>query len=160
MMFRLLAGGVLAACSTSASAQLTAQEACDEPIDVGSERLEVIDSVATLTGDVRVVQCGALLSAKKLVVEQNDAGDLQSLKVEGAVRYSNAEDAISSRTAFYDLGARTITFTEDVVVVQGQQVMTGDALVYWVDTGQIRFTAETGKRIRGIFHTGTLDVQL
>ncbi|MEL7488471.1 MAG: LptA/OstA family protein [Pseudomonadota bacterium] len=150
----------LLAAPTFAAAQIASNEDCKEPIDIGGEKLEVVDSVATLTGAVRVVQCGALLSTEKLVAKQNDSGEFEILQAEGAVRYSNAEDAISSRTAVYDLNSRTITFTDEVVVVQGRQVMTGDALIYWIDTGQIRFTAESGKRVRGIFHTQSLDVQL
>ena len=146
--------------SSVSAAQITEQKPCDEPIDVGGEMLEVIDNVATLTGDVRVVQCESVLSTVKLVGTQDSNGDYESLRATGQVRYSNGEEAIRSDTALYDLVTRTITFTDNVVVTQGEQIMTGGSLIYWIDTGKIRFTAPTGNRIRGIFHTKSLNTQL
>ena len=144
----------------SAAAQLGEREDCQEPIDVGGEVLEVVDDTATLTGDVRVVQCDAILSTLKLVGRQDAQGAYESLTAYGDVRFSNKEEAIKSEKAIYDLVARTITFTDDVVVTQGKQVMTGGNLIYWIDTGKIRFTGDQGNRIRGVFHTGTLNAQL
>lgn len=151
---------VLMLASTGAYAQLSEQPPCDDPIDVGGEMLEVIDNIATLTGDVRVVQCGSVLSTTKLIGTQDASGDYESLRAIGEVRYSNGKEAIRGDDALYDLVARTITFTNNVVVTQGEQVMTGGSLIYWIDTGRIRFSAPTGKRVRGIFHTKTLDTQL
>ena len=150
----------LALIATPSAAQISEQAPCNEPIDVGGEMLEVIDNVATLTGDVRVVQCESVLSTVKLVGTQDSDGEYESLKATGQVRYSNGDEAIRSDNALYDLVGRTITFTDNVVVTQGEQVMTGGALIYWIDTGRIRFTAPTGKRIRGIFHTKSLNTQL
>jgi len=155
-----IASMLMAVSTTSASAQLTAGQECKEPIDVGGELLEVVGKVATLTGDVRVVQCGAILSTAKLVGTQDNNGEYESLRAVGDVRYSNGVEAISSKQALYDLVGRTITFTDDVVVTQGQQVMTGGNAIYWLDTGKIRFSAPTGKRVRGIFHTKSLNAQL
>jgi lipopolysaccharide export system protein LptA len=68
------------------------------------------------------------------------------------VRFSNGKEAITGARAVFDDIRRTITISENVVVTQGDQVMTGGELVYWVDTGKIVFTAPAGKRIRGIFY--------
>ncbi|MEL7491594.1 MAG: LptA/OstA family protein [Pseudomonadota bacterium] len=159
-MKRIAAIACLSLAAPAAHAQLTAGQDCDEPIDVGGELLEVVGNVATLTGNVRVVQCGAVLSTTKLIGTQDSNGNYESLRAEGAVRYSNGEEAISSKKALYDLVGRTITFTDDVVVTQGKQVMTGGAVIYWLDTGKIRFTAPEGERVRGIFHTNSLNAQL
>ncbi len=150
----------LALSGATAAAQIAAGEPCDEPLDVGGEVLELVDDVATLTGDVRVVQCEAILSTLKLVATQKPDGGYDTLRAIGEVRYSTGDEAISSRTALYDLDARTITFTDEVVIIQGEQIMTGGELVYWVDTGQVKFTAPEGQRIRGIFHTKTVNAQL
>ncbi len=162
-MMKLLTAASVLACVLSAApaaAQITAGEPCNEPLDVGGEVLELVDDVATLTGDVRVVQCDAILSTLKLVATQKPDGGYDTLTAIGEVRYSTGDEAISSRNALYDLDARTITFTGDVVIIQGEQVMTGGELVYWVDTGQVKFTAPEGQRIRGIFHTKTVNAQL
>ncbi|MEM9168833.1 MAG: LptA/OstA family protein [Pseudomonadota bacterium] len=155
----LLARSVfLAAVSAApAAAQLAAADDCDEPLDVGGDRLEVVDEVATLTGNVRLVQCDAVLSTTTLVTTQGDGGSYDTMKASGAVRYVSGEDAVASREAVYDRGRRTITFTGDVIVTQGRQVMTGSRLVYHVDDGRIEFSAAPGERVRGVIYTQSLE---
>lgn len=146
--FIIAAGMVLAA---NAHAQL-APKAADGPIDITGDRLEVIDDVATWTGKVRAVQGEAILTAEKLVANLDGDGAFTTIRAIGNVRYSNGKEAITGKTGVYDAGARTITISEDVVVTQGEQVMTGGELVYWIDTGKLLFTAPSGRRIRGIFY--------
>ena len=140
----------IAACG-AASAQL-APSVSDEPIDITGDRLEVVDDVATWTGNVRAVQGEAILTAEKLVADLDEGGAFSRIRAVGGVRYSNGKDAITGKVGDYDAEQRTITISEDVVVTQGEQVMTGGRLIYWVDTGKILFTAPEGRRIRGIFY--------
>lgn len=140
-----------AAMLASAQAQL-APALSEGPVDITGDRLEVIDDVATWTGNVRAVQGEAILSADRLVANRSADGDFDRLTAEGSVRYSNGKEAITGKVGVYDASARTITISQDVVVTQGEQVMTGGELVYWIDTGKILFTAPSGRRIRGIFY--------
>ena len=87
------------------------------------------------------------------------AASKQSERLE-QLRYYNGKEAITGETALYDAGARAITMSDNVVVTQGKTVMTGGALVYWLDSGRIRFTAPGGERIRGIFHTKSVNTKL
>jgi lipopolysaccharide export system protein LptA len=148
--------GILAAAvafiAGTAQAQLAPQLA-DGPIDIAGDRLEVVDDVATWTGNVSAVQGEAILTAERLVADLDDTGSFTKIRAIGTVRYSNGKEAIAGEQAVFDDVARTITITENVVVTQGDQVMTGGELIYWVDTGRILFTAPQGKRIRGVFHT-------
>jgi lipopolysaccharide export system protein LptA len=89
-----------------------------------------------------------------------DDGEFESLQAAGAVRYSNGKEAITGKSAVYDAKSRSITISENVVITQGKTVMTGGALIYWIDSGKMRFTAPGGNRIRGIFHTKSLDTTL
>lgn len=141
---------LIAVCG-AASAQL-APSVSDAPIDITGDRLEVVDDVATWTGNVRAVQGEAILTASKLVADLDDGGAFRKIRAVGGVRYSNGKDAITGKVGVYDADKRTITISEDVVVTQGEQVMTGGRLIYWVDTGKILFTAPEGRRIRGIFY--------
>ncbi len=149
------AAGAMAAAAVlmagSASAQLAAADS-DAPIDITGDRLEVENDVATFIGDVRAVQGPAILTAERLVADLDDKGSFTKIRAMGAVRYSNGKEAITGARALFDDVARTITISENVVVTQGEQVMTGGELVYWIDTGKILFTAPAGKRIRGIFY--------
>lgn len=142
---------LLMAAATSANAQLAAQS--DAPIDITGESLEFNNDVATWTGDVRALQGEAILTANKLVAVLDDKGDFKTITAIGNMRYSNGKEIITGKSGVYDSGTKTISVSEDVVVTQGEQVMTGGALIYWVDTGKIRFTSPGGKRIRGIFYT-------
>lgn len=141
-----------------AGAQL-APAVSDAPIDITGDRLEVVDDVATWVGNVRAVQGEAILTAEKLVADLDDAGAFKRIRAVGTVRYSNGKEAIAGKVGVYDAEKRTITISEDVVVTQGEQVMTGGTLVYWVDTGRLLFTAPSGRRIRGIFYAKQGDEQ-
>lgn len=152
------AAGALMVLVSPASAQLIADS--NEPIDITGDVLEGVDDVVTWTGNVTAVQGEAILTAARFVTKFGKERDLQSFEAMGAVRYSNGKEAITGETAFYDASARSITMTENVVVTQGETVMTGGALIYWIDTGAFRFTAPEGRRIRGIFHTKSGPPQL
>lgn len=123
------------------------------PIDITGDALEVIGEIATWTGRVRVVQGEAILISDRLIADIAEGGDITSITATGSVRYSNGKEAITGDRGYYDAAQRTIRITDNVVVTQGEQVMTGGDLTYWIDTGQIRFTSAEGGRIRGIFHT-------
>ncbi len=141
----------LAFCASAAGAQLAPVDS-DAPIDITGDRLEVENDVATFLGNVRAVQGPAILTADRLVADLDDKGSFTKIHATGTVRYSNGKEAITGARALFDDKARTITISENVVVTQGDQVMTGGELVYWIDTGRILFTAPAGKRIRGIFY--------
>jgi lipopolysaccharide export system protein LptA len=144
--------------SGAANAQL-APQVSDAPIDITGDRLEVVDDVATWVGNVRAVQGEAILTAEKLVADLDEDGAFKKIRAVGTVRYSNGKDAIAGKVGVYDAEKRTITISEDVVVTQGEQVMTGGKLIYWVDTGRLLFTAPSGRRIRGIFYAKRGDEQ-
>jgi lipopolysaccharide export system protein LptA len=148
------AGAIAAAAAImtgTASAQLAPIDSA-APIDITGDRLEVENDVATFSGNVRAVQGPAILTAERLVADLDDKGSFTKIRAQGTVRYSNGKEAITGARALFDDVARTITISENVVVTQGEHVMTGGELIYWVDTGKILFTAPAGKRIRGIFY--------
>ena len=134
----------------SAHAQLTMKS--DEPIDITGDSLEIVDDVTTWTGNVRALQGEAILTSSKLVATLEEGGGFKTIRAIGGVRYSNGKEAIAGETALYDSVARTITISDNVVVTQGETVMTGGTLVYWLDTGRIAFNSPGGERIRGIFY--------
>lgn len=141
-----------------AAAQLVASST--EPVDITGDTAELQDNVATWTGDVRVVQGEAILTTAKLIAELDDEGDFKTIRAEGAVRYSNGDEAITGEHAVYDAAARTITITENVIVTQGRQVMAAGKVIYWVDTGRVQFAPAPGGRIRGVFYTNSVSQQL
>lgn len=152
----MAAGGL--GLSTPAPAQLIADS--DQPIDITGDSLELVDDVATWSGNVRALQGEAILTASRLVATLDDEGAFKTITALGGVRYFNGKEAVAGEHALYDAGQRSITISENVVVTQGETVMTGGTLVYWLDTGRINFNAQAGARIRGIFHTKSGQPQL
>lgn len=138
-----------------AHAQLTANS--DAPIDITGESAEFQDNTAIWTGNVRVVQDSSILTATKLEATLSEDGDFTSITASGDVRYSNGKEAITGQRAVFDNVARTITMFDDVIVTQGKQVMSAGSVIYWVDSGKVKFVPAEGARIRGVFHTKTDD---
>ena len=141
--------------ASAASAQLTASN--DEPVDITGDAAEFQEGQAVWTGHVRVVQGEAILTTERLEAEITDDGDFQTITAIGAVRFSNGKQAITGERAIFDDARRTITILDDVIVIQGKQVMSAGKVTYWVDTGKVKFAPEAGKRIRGIFYTKSDD---
>ena len=138
-----------------AHAQLVASS--DEPVDITGDAAEFQDNLAIWSGNVRVVQGEAILTAKRIEAELNDEGDFETIRASGTVRYSNGAEAITGDKAVYDAVARTITMTENVILTQGKQVLSAGSVTYWVDTGKVKLRPASGARIRGIFYTQGTD---
>ena len=136
-----------------AAAQLAAES--NAPVDITGDTAEFQDDIAIWTGNVRVIQAEAILTADKLRAVINEDGDVQSITAIGSVRYSNGKEAITGERAVFNETRRTITISENVIVTQGRQVMSAGRVIYWIDTGKVKFAPEEGQRIRGIFYTSS-----
>ncbi|MEM9422716.1 MAG: LptA/OstA family protein [Pseudomonadota bacterium] len=127
-----------------------------KPIDLSATRCEVFENEDTVecTGDVRVTQGPAILTADRMKIFGATAGEgFQRIEGHGDVRYSSEDNAVSGDKAVYDGPANTITVTGDVVVVQGEQVMLGGELIYNTLTRAIVFSPAEDGRVRGLFFT-------
>lgn len=152
-----LALAIIGVTATPSFAQLVAES--DQPIDITGDTAEFQDNLAVWTGNVRVLQGEGILTTDRLEADISEEGDFDNIRAIGSVRYSNGNEAITGERALFDNIARTITITENVIVTQGKQVMSAGAVTYWVDTGKVKFLPEPGKRIRGIFYTGSNEEQ-
>ncbi len=147
----VLSIGALLASATGAFAQLIADS--DEPIDITGDTAEFQDEKAIWSGNVRVVQGEGILTTERLEATLTDDGAVETIIAIGSVRYSNGKETITGERAVFNDGAQTITMTENVLVIQGKQVMSAGKVTYWVETGKVLFAPEPGKRIRGLFYT-------
>lgn len=151
------AAGLFAAAALLAGGQAAAQfsQNSDEPIDITGAQFEALqdEDVALWTGDVQVVQGEVVLTAPRLKIFGIGGGEFERVEASGGIRYTNGTEAISGENAVYRADDDTIVVTGDVVVVQGRQVMTGEKMTYYLDTGRIIFDAGSTRRVRGIFFT-------
>lgn len=130
----------------------------DAPIDVAAGRCEVFeaDDIIECTGDVRITQGDALLSADRVkIFGAGDGEGFKRIEGEGQVRYASGDNALSGQRAVYDGPNTTITVVGDVLVLQGDQVMSGGKLVYNTTTKAMVFTPGPDGRVRGVFNTAS-----
>ena len=131
---------------SDAPIELDAKQGCEGSLD-GT-------SAYVCRGDVVLAQGAAILTAEVLALTfYEGTQDPRRIEAEGGVRYASGEDAISGREGVFDADASTITVTGDVVVVQGEQVVTGERLIYNTETGAISLSAGQDGRVRGLFVT-------
>jgi lipopolysaccharide export system protein LptA len=147
------------------------QQDKDQPIQIDAKSLEVHDKnkQATFSGNVKVVQGDTTMTCRKLVVfygqelgigekpvvatktkTTNDTGappDAQSIRrieARGDVTVLSKDQTASGDLGVYDVIAKTITLTGNVVVTQGKNVIHGGRVVVDTVTGNAHVEAAPG----------------
>jgi lipopolysaccharide export system protein LptA len=137
----------------------------DQPVQIEAASLEVRDKnkTATFAGDVQVVQGDTTMKCQKLVVfygqevgiaqggapapdakpSSNLAGpkgaqNIRRIEARGGVTVITKDQNASGDLGVYDLIAKTITLTGNVVVSQGQNVIHGERVVVDTVSGNAR----------------------
>ena len=111
------------------------------PVELAAESLAVDQAAGTadFQGDVLVVQGDMRLAADRVQVtyaEDPATGRtrIARLHATGGVTLVTPADAAEAAEAVYDLDARRITLTGDVVLTQGGSALAGDRLVIELDS--------------------------
>ena len=159
----------------------------DQPVQIEAASLEVRDKnkTATFSGNVQVVQGDTTMRCGKLVVfygeEVGIAGateaktpkpagaapknpqNIRRIEARGGVTVVTKDQNASGDLGVYDLLAKTITLTGNVVVSQGQNVIHGERVVVDTVTGNARVesgnqgggggAATTPGRVRALIQT-------
>jgi lipopolysaccharide export system protein LptA len=156
----------------------------DLPIQIDAATLDVHDKehMATFSGDVQVVQGDTTLKCQKLVVfyggdkrgqpardataaPQAQGGlpqgsqNISRIEARGGVTVATKDQNASGDLGVYDLKAKTITLTGNVVVSQGKNVVRGDRVVVDTTTGFARVESGTAtpSRVRALIQPGKND---
>jgi lipopolysaccharide export system protein LptA len=144
----------------------------NQPIQIDAKSLEVHDKskTATFSGDVKVVQgdttmtCRLLLvfygqelgiagagAGPKPVVAANassggvpDTQNIKRIEARGAVTVVSKDQTASGDLGVYDLPAKTITLSGNVVVTQGKNVIHGDRVIVNTVTGDAHVESGSG----------------
>lgn len=157
----------VAAAQGPAQSMLPSQSS-DQPVQIEAASLEVHDKskTATFSGNVQVVQGDTTMKCQSLVVfyghevgiGQNDpnkqaavappgpkgAQDIRRIEARGGVTVLTKDQNASGDLAVYDLQAKTITLTGNVIVSQGQNVIHGERVVVNTVTGNARVESSEG----------------
>jgi lipopolysaccharide export system protein LptA len=141
----------------------------DKPIQIDAATLEVRDKKkeATFSGDVVVVQGDTTIKCQTLVVfygqelgiggaasgtaaakpstpVPTNAQNIRKIEARGGVTVSTKDQKASGDLGVYDLKAKTITLTGNVVVSQGDDVIHGERVVVDTVTGNAHVESMNG----------------
>src|SRR5262249_14195020 len=141
----------------------------DEPVKIRAASLEFRDKdkMATLTGDVHVLQGDTEMHCKVLVVfyeeetrasafktaEQGQGGDRQIRRnvADGDVVVAHEDENATCDAATFNMRENTVTLVGNVVVTRGADVLRGQRLTVDLTTGVSKMD---GGRVDGIFQAG------
>jgi lipopolysaccharide export system protein LptA len=157
----------------------------DQPVQIEAASLEVHDKnkTATFSGNVQVVQADTTMKCQTLVVfyghemgiAQNGASpntkqasvapgpkgaqDIRRIEARGGVTVVTKDQKASGDLGVYDLQAKTITLTGNVVVGQGDNVIHGERVIVDTVSGNARVESGEGGgttpgRVRALIQPG------
>ena len=154
-LFALL---LLAAPASAQEAQIAVKglrAAADEPVEITADTLELSDQdqTAVFKGNVMMIQGDVRLSAKEVLVDyvKGDKTKIDRLTATGGVLLASPSEAAEAEKAVYSLTTREIEMTGNVLLTQGQSVMSGQTLFVNLDAG----TGRMEGRVKTILNPGT-----
>ncbi len=123
------------------------------PVEVTSDDLSVnqADNTAVFSGGVVIAQGAMRLSAPRVrVIYLADRSGIEALEATGGVTLVSGEDAAEAARADYNITTGIIELRGDVLLVQGDNAITGDTVI--VDTGA--GTARVSGRVKTVLQPG------
>ena len=129
--------------------------ASDQPVMYGADNGEYTPQGFALRGRAEVLQGGNRLRADS-INGVTSGGELQRVEATGGVYFVTPDQTMRGDRAVYDLSSGEVVVTGDVILTQGQNVLTGGRLVYDVDTQAARMEGAprgaAGRRVQGVFY--------
>ncbi|MFN3208157.1 MAG: lipopolysaccharide transport periplasmic protein LptA [Roseovarius sp.] len=113
------------------------------PVEVTADNLDVNqqDGTAVFTGNVLIGQGEMRLSAPRvLVVYKDDQSGIEELQATGGVTLVSGDDAAEAARADYNVDTGEIEMEGDVLLVQGQNALSGDKMFVDTRAGTARVT--------------------
>ncbi len=143
---------VLAAPATGGAQ--TAARAGGDSVSFGADGGEYTQTGIALRGRAEVVQGLNRLRADAIDGTIAD-GDLTRVEASGNVYFVTPDQTIRGDRAVFTFATDEVVVTGDVILTQGQNVLTGGRLVYNTRTESARMeggAGSNGGRIRGVFY--------
>ena len=135
---------LMAALPLTANAQFARNN--DAPIDATADDIVNAGGTTVLTGQVDVRQGGTRILADRMKIfggvagaaGGSAAGDISRIEATGNFYYITPEQEVRGNNGVYVQAADTFTVTGDVILLQGENVVTGDTLIYNLTTEEAR----------------------
>lgn len=143
-----------------APSALAAPAASREPLKIKSDTLHADNDKksATFEGKVVARQGDMTLYADRLVISYSGSGhDLSRVEAFGNVRILQGDRQATGAHADYDPKAAKIVLDGSPKVVQGDDVITGKVITYFVNEQRSVVTSGPNQRVEAVFHPGEKD---
>ena len=146
----VLAAAVLAAPAVAQNARVNS---ADAPVMWGGDVFTYRPNGVTLEGRAELLQGDNRMRANRLNLTTNGEGDLTRIEASDDVYYVTPRETMRGDSAVYDPSNDTVVITGDVILTQGENVMTGGRLTYNVrtETAQMAGGGANG-RVQGVFY--------
>lgn len=102
-----------------------------QPVEVTADNLSVEQNSnsATFEGNARVVQGDLILAANKITVRYNtEQSAIDRVEATTNVMFTNGSEIAEAQSGIYVVGSGKVSLSGDVVLVQGVNAISGDAL--------------------------------
>lgn len=131
-----------------------------QPLDTIADRIENLDSEGRtiLTGHVDITQGDRRIMADRVELvwtqpADGSRGDIERVVATGHVRYFSPLQNATGDLGIYEMGSDTITLTGDVVITQGENVITTTRFVSNLTSGNSNFGEEgNGTPVRAVIY--------
>lgn len=161
-MIRLLATLTTLFCLLLAPVSTASAQIGDpsQPLDTIADRIENLDSEGRtiLTGHVDITQGDRRIMADRVELvwtqpANGGRGDIERVVATGQVRYFSPLQNATGDRGVYEMSSDTITLTGDVVITQGENVITTTRFVSNLTTGNSNFGEEgNGTPVRAVIY--------
>jgi lipopolysaccharide export system protein LptA len=132
-----------------------AKERGDEPIYIRSDRLqtETVSRNAVFTGNVVARQGDLAIYADRMTVSYSDAGkEIDKVECTGKVRIIQGNRTGTAGKAVYDNRAGKIVLTVTPRVYQGDDMLSGAEIVYYLADQRSVVTGSSDSRVEAVIH--------
>ena len=146
----LVASAALIALGLPATVAFSAQDATNQPVQFGADAGEYTPDGYALRGRAEVTQGTNRIRADAIRIF-NTNGQPRRVEASGNVYFVTPDQSMRGNNAVYNMNEGTVIVTGDVILTQGQNVLSGGRLVYNVRTETARIES-AGSRVRGVFY--------
>jgi lipopolysaccharide export system protein LptA len=146
---------VLAMAGQLSAQAVPAPTRSDEPIRIKSDELHTDNArkVATFTGNVVARQGDVTIYGDKLVVSYSEESEeVSTAEVFGNVRIVQGNRRAQSAHGIYDAKLAKITLDGNPKVYQGNDILSGKLIIYYLDEDRSEVTSGPGERVDAVIH--------
>jgi len=147
---KLTLAGIILAAGLASAMPATAQlsNSSNEPITIDADNSRIEDRRAIFSGqvdarqgDVRVLTDEMIITGTKSGGISENANDIQTIDAVGNFYYITPTQEVRGDKGVYQRTSNDFTITGNVILLQDDSVVTGDKLIYNIETQQARMVS-------------------